>query len=60
MQESIGNAKSDGVIKSVEDFKLNNETKRLVKQGIIWEVCRAIVAAPLKMNLCKEYFIITE
>ena len=37
MQESIDKAKSDGVIKSVEDIKLNNDTKKVVKEGIMFD-----------------------
>ena len=36
MQESIEKAKLDGVIKSVKDIKLSNKTKKLVKEGIVF------------------------
>ena len=37
MQGSIQQAKLDGVIKSVEDIKLNNETKKIFKEGIMFD-----------------------
>ena len=38
MQESIEKAKLDGIIKSIEDIKLNNKTKMLVKEGIVFNM----------------------
>ena len=37
MQGSIEQAKLDGIIKSVEDIKLNNENKKIVKEGIMFD-----------------------
>ena len=37
MQESIKKAKLDRVIKSVEDIKLNYETNKFVKEGIVFD-----------------------
>ena len=36
MQGSKEQAKQDGIVKSVEDIKLNNESKKTVKEGIVF------------------------
>ena len=37
MCKSIDQARKDGVIKNIEDIKLNNEKKKIIKDGIIFD-----------------------
>ena len=37
MCRSIDQARKDGVIKNIEDIKLNNEKKKIIKDGIIFD-----------------------
>ena len=37
MQELIDKVKSNGIIKSVEDIRLNNDAKKVVKEGIVFD-----------------------